>query len=471
MKFQNTISQQVLNKIKSKKWYRHGIYRDNLLLASTYLRFLGTEYMKKEGIEKGMSNNIRLGDGSYVVEEEFTQLVKLFYEKISIPFLKKYIMDYNKDNEHLMGIAKQINKEDAKILSDKEIAKNLQLFFKNSNDIFHWLWGMEYLNTAMEQFMHELTKKWKPSWNNEQITNFLDSVSYIPKKFRFQKEKEDILNNISIETLHKKYEWRKMNTWDARPYSLEEYRKRALKIKEQEIKQKSLETMEKGADKAKKIISSIDNQEVREYTLLLQDLIFLKTNRIDILTQSFYLIQPLLNQISKRKNVKYEDLIKSTQEEIIQLTQNIKPDLSNKDYYAIVRIEDEMHFFYGPAYKTIQEVLENKELSKLTSVKGSTAFKGKVTGNVKILLTDRDLPKLEKGDILVCNLTNPNYNPAFNLVKGIVTDGGGILCHSAIMAREFKIPCVIGTKYATFIFKDNELIEVDANKGTVTKLK
>mgnify|MGYP001564748046 CR=1 FL=1 len=52
-----------------------------------------------------------------------------------------------------------------------------------------------------------------------------------------------------------------------------------------------------------------------------------------------------------------------------------------------------------------------------------------------------------------------------------VTDEGGILCHAAIVARELKKPCIIGTKIATRVFKDGDMVEVDATKGIVRKIK
>ncbi|GAG22226.1 unnamed protein product, partial [marine sediment metagenome] len=52
-----------------------------------------------------------------------------------------------------------------------------------------------------------------------------------------------------------------------------------------------------------------------------------------------------------------------------------------------------------------------------------------------------------------------------------ITDGGGTLCHAAIVAREMKIPCIVGTKIATRVLKDGDLVEVDADKGIVRKLK
>ena len=53
----------------------------------------------------------------------------------------------------------------------------------------------------------------------------------------------------------------------------------------------------------------------------------------------------------------------------------------------------------------------------------------------------------------------------------IVTDDGGLTCHAAIVARELKTPCVVGTKIATKVLKDGDMVEVDANKGIVKKIK
>lgn len=67
-------------------------------------------------------------------------------------------------------------------------------------------------------------------------------------------------------------------------------------------------------------------------------------------------------------------------------------------------------------------------------------------------------------------MTNPGIVPAMKQAAAIVTDLGGITSHAAIIARELKKPCLIGTKIATRIFKDGDLAEVDANKGFIKKL-
>ncbi len=106
----------------------------------------------------------------------------------------------------------------------------------------------------------------------------------------------------------------------------------------------------------------------------------------------------------------------------------------------------------------------------LNHAKGSPAFSGKVNGHVKIVVKRSDAGAVKKGDILVSSMTNPDYLPAMKLAAAFVTDEGGITCHAAIIAREMKKPCIIGTKIATQIFKDGDMVEVDATKGIVRKI-
>ena len=80
------------------------------------------------------------------------------------------------------------------------------------------------------------------------------------------------------------------------------------------------------------------------------------------------------------------------------------------------------------------------------------------------------MPDLEEGDILIANSTTPNYIPIMAKASAFLTDEGGITSHAAIVSRELGIPCIIGTKVATKVFKDGDLVEVDANEGVVRKV-
>ena len=117
-----------------------------------------------------------------------------------------------------------------------------------------------------------------------------------------------------------------------------------------------------------------------------------------------------------------------------------------------------------------KQTFEKIKISQSGALKGTAAFVGKVRGKVKIINLPEDMSKIEKGDIMVSHTTFPSLVPAMKKASAIVTDDGGITCHAAIVARELKIPCVVGTKIATKVLRDGDLVEVDAERGIVKKI-
>ena len=109
--------------------------------------------------------------------------------------------------------------------------------------------------------------------------------------------------------------------------------------------------------------------------------------------------------------------------------------------------------------------------NKVSEIKGSIACKGYAQGIVKIVNSTLDMAKVNKGDIIVSRNTNPTLMPVLKTAAAIVTDEGGIGCHAAIVSRELKIPCIIGTKTATRVLKDGMMVEVDAEKGIIKILR
>ncbi len=67
-------------------------------------------------------------------------------------------------------------------------------------------------------------------------------------------------------------------------------------------------------------------------------------------------------------------------------------------------------------------------------------------------------------------MSTPEMTPFLKNAKALITDEGGLLCHAAIFAREFKIITILGTKIATQVLEDGDLVEVDANKGLIRKI-
>ncbi len=120
-------------------------------------------------------------------------------------------------------------------------------------------------------------------------------------------------------------------------------------------------------------------------------------------------------------------------------------------------------------YRFIIEKPTKKELEGFLI--GQIASPGIARGKVRILRKKSQVEELLKGEILVSPMTTPYFVPAMKKSSAIITDEGGVTSHAAIVAREIKKPCIIGTKFATKVLHDGDLIEVDANQGIIKILK
>jgi len=100
-------------------------------------------------------------------------------------------------------------------------------------------------------------------------------------------------------------------------------------------------------------------------------------------------------------------------------------------------------------------------------LKGSAASVGLAGGPVKIIHSPSEIDQILEGDVLVTEMTTPDFVPAMKRASGIVTDAGGRTCHAAIVSRELGIPCVVGTETATSVLKDYPEVTVDGKTGSV----
>jgi pyruvate, water dikinase len=103
-------------------------------------------------------------------------------------------------------------------------------------------------------------------------------------------------------------------------------------------------------------------------------------------------------------------------------------------------------------------------------IRGVAACRGVAEGTARIITTVEQMSRLKKGDILVCQITNPTWAPIFDKIAGAVSDIGGSMSHAAIVAREYGLPAVVGTGNGTTRIKDGQRIRVDGGRGIVTIL-
>ncbi|HLZ99245.1 MAG TPA: PEP-utilizing enzyme [Steroidobacteraceae bacterium] len=104
-------------------------------------------------------------------------------------------------------------------------------------------------------------------------------------------------------------------------------------------------------------------------------------------------------------------------------------------------------------------------------LRGFAASSGVVEGIARIVKSVEEISRLQHGDILVCQVTNPTWAPIFQKIRAAVSDIGGSMSHAAIVAREYGLPAVVGTGNATLRIRDGQRIRVDGGRGIVTLLE
>lgn len=207
------------------------------------------------------------------------------------------------------------------------------------------------------------------------------------------------------------------------------------------------------------------------------EIIYLKSYRKDAYFYSSYVLDKIFIEISRRlslslKQVRFmafweiEPALKKGSFSAKILNERIK--------FSVLHQKGEKGIIYtgDKARKFLKSLtLEKIEIKEVDHLEGTSACPGKAKGEVKIINVPEEMGKMREGNIMVAHTTFPALVPAMKKASAIVTDDGGITCHAAIVARELKTPCVVGTKIATHVLKDGDIVEVDADKGSIKIIK
>ncbi len=216
-------------------------------------------------------------------------------------------------------------------------------------------------------------------------------------------------------------------------------------------------------------------------TALLQALVFtmqeylivLDFSKADLI-EGLYYSRPLLAELGKRVGLdSWIDVRYLTLEELRAFIHEKR--IVNKDYirerkeYWTALLEDGViSLTYGrEARELTDRILEKDEVTDTKEFKGLSAYPGVVRGIACVVTSAKDRDKFKQGQILVTVDTTTELTSIIKKSAAIVADQGGLLSHTAIVSREFKIPCIVRTKIGTKLVKDGDEIEVDAGKGIV----
>ena len=359
--------------------------------------------------------------------------------------------------------------------------------------------GYSVLSECLDILQEEDYIRYLKNVPSDKLLDVLSLLSTPTKLSFLDKERISLLNTAllykkipsALENHVKNYLWIHNNYGRAiyldKKYFLEEVKSVLNKKKSSEISKKinQLKNKEKSLNKKIKQVCKKYNisRETDLFFGIVRQFSFWQDKRKENIQKMVFCMDQVIRECSKRYNESYSNLKKYFEGEIIDLIDRgkkvSKKELDRrKKLVFLVTLEKgriKKSYFYGRDAQEICDIAtaSKKDLVKDGTLKGFVASQGRgqaiIKGKVRIVF-DPIKDKFEKGEILVAGMTRPEYVPLMKKAKAIITNEGGITTHAAIVSRELKVPCIIGTKIATKVLKDGDKVEIDTEKGIVRKI-
>lgn len=430
---------------------------------------------------------IPVGQGfidGYYQEHEWDQLMRKIARRIlrGKDFYSKHLRFYKKVSKDYLDSSLVFKEKNLTQLSDEKLLKYYQNFvqaIKNFWLIFYAPWA---INEIIEPaFKNTIEKKF-----GAQASFILEAVANPVKEIRYNQQLKILLelkmkNRLTRDRLEKhaeKWGYLKLYAPQDSPFSPFDFLGMVQGLNPRLELRKMKESLINNQKNFIRVLGLLkEDQKLSNMAKLINYYVYLRTERIDLYREITMRVKPFYQELDRRLGLKnFESSFLKVAEIIDFLKHGIRPNLDE------IRERARINYCWYAKKGVVKLILDQKKIKEI--INRELKFKkikkqffgtvaqggGIIKGRVKIILTLSDGKKFKSGEILIASMTRPEHTGIMKKAKAIITDEGGITCHAAIISRELGIPCVIGTKIATKVLKDNDLVEVDAEKGIVRKL-
>jgi len=370
-------------------------------------------------------------------------------------------------------------------------SRRLIWLLKKFNELYAEIFAFGLVNTYDQKLVIQTKKYFLSNWPQSKANYFFTVLTSSPKDTYYLKEEKDLLraavrikNDNRVEEkilaqLVKNYSWLLIN-YEGKLRTKNDFKKITRKIiKEDKYPGKTLEDLEirkkKLIAEQKKLGQKLKiNPLYRRLAKAIRQNAYLREYRKPMAVKAIFYERKLLNEIAKRLNLTEKELkfLLTPEIEKALKTGRVDREMVRKRIAGSVYDwrRNSYRVFTGSAAKKILKEIAAKPTGKAAAANGLSAYPGKVNGRVRVILDLGSLKGFKAGEILVAKATSPEMISLFKKAKAVVTDEGGLTSHAAIISREMNVPCIVGTKLATKIFKNGNLVEVDASKGIIRKI-
>jgi len=222
-------------------------------------------------------------------------------------------------------------------------------------------------------------------------------------------------------------------------------------------------------------ISPKTYKKLEKKILKIRDMLWWREEFRDLSTRLYYIIRiytvELSKQLVKEKVIDNVDDIWFTK--VGDIWNFLDKKITKKDLDTIISKNKKYYNAYRNymSENEIGSIFDGEKTKVKSSMKGLGANNGKVTGVARVIESFDEIDRLQEGDILVTKFTDTGWTPKFAILSGIVTEFGGILCHAAIVSREYGIPAIVSCTGIMDEIKDGEIITINGTTGEIRKGK
>ena len=406
-----------------------------------------------------------------------------------IPFWEKFVERGNNEMDKTFLEYNRFAEKDYSVASEETLLKDFKDFYFNNLDYVGLLSSLQLTVPALTDELQDkaVLPALKRLGREKELNQLMGLFSQSPKESFYIGEEAELLRlaakkdsgefEAAFESHFRK--WNRIAFGFAHKLlTREQFLERINQVEDPERQLKEISERRIRTEK-----------EIREWVELLgfgkkekaqlkfiRALLYQKTREDYLLSLLEFVFMNFFKEIAKRKKISLDQVQRLTIDETIAVLEGKPLDVDelNKRRKAalIIQLEGEQIVLSGAEAESLhKKIIKDVAPKKFSGVlDGQTGYPGLVKGKARLIHHITHLEQLEQGEILVTAATNPAFVIAMKKAAAIVADEGGITCHAAIISRELKKPCVVGTKYAVQFLRTGDLLEVDAENGKVKKL-
>lgn len=425
----------------------------------------------------------------FLDEEQFSKRSNIFTRVNIFDLVKKrfYFNLWDQRTTNLVSGFEQLDHINLSKLSDKKLKDEYTKFKQRYYDWWALTISVELVTVTIEPLLGNKLRQYYSQYQESQYNQDFAILTSPLKLTFYRREQRDLLRiytlpmakrESALKDHQKQYYWILNNYYQGKIISADQFADELNKITDSQYQMLSWDINsyeDRLKQQKEKILIQMDlDAKTKEIVSLVETFSTLQDDRKMYNFKAEHYLELFIGEFGKRGKVAIDDLRYFLPDELNQ-RQDFQSAIQSRRKCLVFECTDNgLSFYSGSEAVLISGRFFNQPDISGTMIHGMVASVGTgfhFRGIARIVRTIEEIDKVQEGDILVTTMTSPDFVIGMRKAGAIITDVGGILSHAAIISRELRKPCIVGTGIATMVIKDGDVVEIHSGKGTVKIIK